>query len=47
MREARLAYIFAHMSDAVCITRKNGAIFFVNASAAKLFNINNHEGLKI
>ena len=47
MREGRLAYIFANMSDAVCITRKNGAVLHVNNSAAKLFGLNNYDGLKI
>ena len=47
MREGRLAYIFANMSDAVCITRKNGAVLHVNNSAAKLFGLSSYDGLKI
>ena len=47
MREARLAYIFANMSDAVCITKKNGAVLHVNNSAAKLFGLSSYEGMKI
>ena len=47
MREARLAYIFANMADAVCITRKNGAVLHVNNSAAKLFGLSNYDGMKI
>ena len=47
MREARLAYIFANMADAVCITRKNGAVLHVNNSAASLFGLNNYDDMKI
>lgn len=47
LTDARLAYIFANMSDAVCITKKNGAILHVNNSAARLFGLNDYEGLKI
>lgn len=46
-RKEGLAYIFANMSDAVCITRKNGAVLHVNDSAAKLFGLTNYDGLKI
>ena len=47
MREARLAYIFANMADAVCITRKNGAVLYVNNSAAQLFSLSRYDGMKI
>ena len=47
MREERLAYIFANMSDAVCITKKNGAVLHVNNSAAKLFGLAGYDGKKI
>ena len=47
MREARLAYIFANMSDAVCITRKNGAVLHVNNSAGKLFGLTDYTDMKI
>ncbi len=36
LTDSRLAYIFANISDAVCITKKNGEIIHVNASATKL-----------
>ena len=35
--EKQISYIFSNMADAVCITAKNGAIYYVNNSAAKLF----------
>lgn len=40
MREKLLAYVFANMADAVCITAKNGEIYYVNKSAEKLFGFN-------
>ena len=48
MREKLLAYVFANMGDAVCITAKNGAIHYANTSAAKLFGFGeSSEGRKI
>lgn len=32
-----LNYVFSNMADAVCITAKNGAIYYINSSAAKFF----------
>ncbi|MBQ6971700.1 MAG: PAS domain S-box protein [Synergistaceae bacterium] len=33
----QLAYIFANMADSVCITAKNGGIYYANNSASELF----------
>ncbi len=46
-KETQLTYIFANMSDAVCITRKNGGVLYMNNSAEKLFGVKEYTGLKI
>ena len=33
MREKLLSYVFANMADAVCVTAKNGEIYYANKSA--------------
>ena len=45
--EEGLAYIFTNMSDAVCVTQKNGAVIYVNNSAARLCGLTSYDGIKI
>ncbi|MBR0151841.1 MAG: PAS domain S-box protein [Synergistaceae bacterium] len=48
MQEDLLAYVFANMADAVCITAKNGEIYYANNSATKLLGLGEtSEGRKI
>ena len=44
----QLEYIFANMTDSVCITAKNGEIYYANYSAMKLLGLGEHSsGRKI
>ena len=48
IRTRLLSYVFSNMSDAVCITAKNGEIYYANSSFEKLFGFKeSSEGRKI
>ena len=48
LTEKLLLYVFSNIADAVCVTAKNGEIYYANKSAEKLFGFNeSYEGRKI
>ncbi len=49
LNEKSVAFIFDRMDDAVCMTRKNGALLYINPAAAELFGISpeNYHGKRI